>query len=141
MVEIKNIAIIGLGLIGGSMAKAIADKTDYHIMARNRTRATLLRAIEDGAVHEELTDDNIGQADMIILGLYPEEAVEYMESIGNRVKKGALAPPGTASSLWAFTLWRARKRAAMPTARRRSSMARALSSLPSTIPADNRWNG
>ena len=90
MVEIKNIAIIGLGLIGGSMAKAIADKTDYHIMARNRTRATLLRAIEDGAVHEELTDDNIGQADMIILGLYPEEAVEYMESIGNRVKKGAL---------------------------------------------------
>ncbi len=90
MVEIKNIAIIGLGLIGGSMAKAIADKTDYHIMARNRTRATLLRAIEDGAVHEELTDDNIGQADMIILGLYPEEAVEYMESIGDRVKKGAL---------------------------------------------------
>ena len=90
MVEIKNIAIIGLGLIGGSMAKAIADKTDYHIMARNRTRATLLRAIEDGAVHEELTDDNIGQADMIILGLYPEEAVEYRESIGDRVKKGAL---------------------------------------------------
>ena len=90
MVEIKNIAIIGLGLIGGSMAKAIADKTDYHIMAHNRTRATLLRAIEDGAVHEELTDDNIGQADMIILGLYPEEAVEYMESIGDRVKKGAL---------------------------------------------------
>ncbi len=90
MVEINNIAIIGLGLIGGSMAKAIADKTDYHIMARNRTRATLLRAIEDGAVHEELTDDNIGQADMIILGLYPEEAVEYMESIGDRVKKGAL---------------------------------------------------
>ncbi len=74
MVEINNIAIIGLGLIGGSMAKAIADKTDYHIMARNRTR----------------TDDNIGQADMIILGLYPEEAVEYMESIGDRVKKGAL---------------------------------------------------
>ena len=90
MVEINNIAIIGLGLIGGSMAKAIADKTDYHIMAHNRTRATLLRAIEDGAVHEELTDDNIGQADMIILGLYPEEAVEYMESIGDRVKKGAL---------------------------------------------------
>ncbi|MBQ9900983.1 MAG: prephenate dehydrogenase [Clostridia bacterium] len=90
MTEIKNIAIIGLGLIGGSMAKAITAHTDCHIMARNRTRATLLQAIADGAVHEELTDDNIGQADMIILGLYPEEAVEYMEEIGNRVKKGAL---------------------------------------------------
>ena len=90
MTEIKNIAVIGLGLIGGSLAKAIAEHTDYHISARNRTRATLLQAIEDGAVHEELTDDNIGQADMIILGLYPEEAVEYMESIGSRVKKGAL---------------------------------------------------
>ena len=90
MMEIKNIAIIGLGLIGGSLAKAIAEYTDYHIMASNRTRATLLRAIEDGAVHEELTDDNIGQADMVILGLYPEEAVAYMESIGGRLKKGAL---------------------------------------------------
>ena len=82
MKEIKNIAIIGLGLIGGSLAKAIAERTGYHIMARNRTRATLLQAMEDGAVHEELTDDNIGQADMIILGLYPEEAVEYMDAIG-----------------------------------------------------------
>ncbi len=90
MLEIKNIAIIGLGLIGGSMAKAIAERTGYHVMARNRTRATLLQAMADGAVHEELTDDNIGQADMIILGLYPEEAVDYMASIGGRVKKGAL---------------------------------------------------
>jgi Prephenate dehydrogenase len=90
MTEIKNIAIIGLGLIGGSLAKAIAEHTDYHIMARNRTHATLLQAIEDGAVHEELTDENIGQADMLILGLYPEEAVEYMEQIGGRLKKGAL---------------------------------------------------
>ena len=90
MTEIRNIAIIGLGLIGGSMAKAIAEHTDYHIMAKNRTRATLLQAIEDGAVHEELTDENISEADMLILGLYPEEAVEYMEQIGSRLKKGAL---------------------------------------------------
>ena len=90
METIHNIGVIGLGLIGGSIAKAIAEYTDYHIMARNRTRATLLQAIEDGAVHEELTDDNIGRADMIILGLYPEEAVEYMEKIGSRLKKGAL---------------------------------------------------
>ncbi len=90
MNEIKNIAIIGLGLIGGSLAKAITERTGYHVMARNRTRGTLLQAIDEGAVHEELTDGNIGQADMIILGLYPEEAVEYMESIGDRIKKGAL---------------------------------------------------
>ena len=90
MNEIRNIAVIGLGLIGGSLAKAIAERTDYHIMAKNRTRSTLLQAIEDGAVHEELTDENISQADMIILGLYPEEAVEYMKSIGDRVKKSAL---------------------------------------------------
>lgn len=90
MIEIKNIAIIGLGLIGGSLAKAIAEYTDYHVMAQNRTHATLLQAIEDGAVHEELTDDNIGKADMVILGLYPEEAVEYMDKLGGKLKKGAL---------------------------------------------------
>ncbi len=90
MIEIKNIAIIGLGLIGGSLAKAISQFTDYHVMAQNRTRSTLLQAIEDGAVHEELTDENITDADMIILGLYPEEAVEYMDKLGGRLKKGAL---------------------------------------------------
>ena len=90
MIQIKNIAIIGLGLIGGSLAKAISKRTDYHVMAKNRTHSTTLQAIADGAVHEELTDENIGSADMIILGLYPEEAVEYMESIGGKLKQGAL---------------------------------------------------
>lgn len=90
MIEIKNIAVIGLGLIGGSLAKAIAEFTPYHILAQNRTHSTLLQAIEDGAVHEELTDDNISTADMLILGLYPEEAVEYMKAVGSKIKKGAL---------------------------------------------------
>lgn len=90
MIEIKNIAIVGLGLIGGSLAKAISKYTNYHVMAKNRTRATLLQAIADGAVHEELTDDNICKADMVILGLYPEEAVEYVETVGDKLKKGAL---------------------------------------------------
>lgn len=90
MIQIKNIAIIGLGLIGGSLAKAISQYTDYHVMAKNRTHSTLLQAIADGAVHEELTDDNICNADMVILGLYPEEAVEYMKSTGDKLKKGAL---------------------------------------------------
>lgn len=90
MTEIKNIAIVGLGLIGGSLAKAISKYTNYHVMAKNRTCATLLQAIADGAVHEELTDDNIGKADMVILGLYPEEAVEYVETVGDKLKKGAL---------------------------------------------------
>ena len=90
MIEIKNIAIVGLGLIGGSLAKAIAERTDYHIMAYNRTHTTLEQAIKDGAVHEELNDNNIGHADLLILGLYPEEAVAYMEKIGGKLKKGAL---------------------------------------------------
>lgn len=90
MIGIKNIAIIGLGLIGGSLAKAISEFTDYHIMAQNRTASTLFQAIEDGAVHEQLTDENIGNADMVILGLYPEEAVEYMDKLGGRLKKGTL---------------------------------------------------
>ncbi len=88
--EVKNIGIVGLGLIGGSFAKAIAKYTGYHVMAQNRTRATALRAIADGAVHEELTDENIGRADVLILGLYPEDAVDYVKNNGGRIKKGAL---------------------------------------------------
>ena len=46
----KTVAIIGLGLIGGSFAKAFKRNTDCRVIGFNRTRATAEQALRDGAI-------------------------------------------------------------------------------------------
>lgn len=85
-----NIAIVGLGIIGGSMAMAIKKYTDHYVIGINRTKTTLEQALELGAIDEIGTDQSLSRADLIILGLYPELAVEYIRKNGDKIKKGAI---------------------------------------------------
>lgn len=74
-----NIGIVGLGLIGGSFAKAIKKFTDHRVYATTRTATTVSKAISEGAVDKELTKDNIGECSLIILCLYPELTVKWVQ--------------------------------------------------------------
>lgn len=85
-----NIAIVGLGIIGGSMAMAIKKYTDHYVIGINRTRATLKQAYECGAIDEMGSEQSLRNADLVILGLYPELAVEYIRQHGDKIKKGAI---------------------------------------------------
>ena len=72
-----TVGIVGLGLIGGSFAKA------YHaagerVLAWNRTRSVLDFAMLDGGVDGELTEENIADCDLVLVTLYPAEAIEYL---------------------------------------------------------------
>ncbi|MDD6488802.1 MAG: prephenate dehydrogenase, partial [Clostridia bacterium] len=69
-----NVVIVGLGIIGGSMAKAIAKYTDNYIIGINRSREPLEKALACGAINEIGTVDDLKRADLIILGTYPEVA-------------------------------------------------------------------
>jgi prephenate dehydrogenase len=53
----KNIGIIGLGLIGGSVAKALKRYDGYSIKAFNRSQASLEAAVSDGVIDEGSTED------------------------------------------------------------------------------------
>ena len=44
------IGIIGLGLIGGSIAKALKEKTNIEIVAMNRSKKSLIDAYNDGVI-------------------------------------------------------------------------------------------
>ena len=79
-----KIGIVGLGLIGGSMAKAYRAYSDEHdckitIYACNRSRAILDFAILSGVVDGELNKETIPECDIIFVSLYPEASIEYME--------------------------------------------------------------
>ena len=62
-----NIGIIGLGLIGGSFAKAAA-QAGHAVQVWNRTRATAETAVSEGVAQAVLEDD-IGACDGVIVAL------------------------------------------------------------------------
>ena len=79
-----TVGIVGLGLIGGSFAKA------YHeagatVLAWNRSRSVLDFAIMSGAVDAELTEDNIAACDLVLIALYPEATIEWFRRMAPHI--------------------------------------------------------
>ena len=93
MMTDSTIAFIGLGLIGGSIARGIKRANpDTTIMAYMRTRSRLEQAKADGIVDVIL--DGIGeelrQCDLIFLCTPVEYNAQYLSSIRPYLKPGAL---------------------------------------------------
>ena len=85
-----KIAVIGLGIIGGSFCKAIKKHTAHHAIGANRTRATAEQALRDGAIDEIGSAETLGEADLIILCMYPQACVDYVRENGKYIRKGAI---------------------------------------------------
>ena len=81
--------IVGLGLIGGSFAKAYK-AAGHRVLAANRTGSVLKYALLSGDVDAELTADNIDSCDILILCLYPEAVTEYLREHAGRISEGTL---------------------------------------------------
>ncbi len=77
-----TVGIEGLGLIGASFARGFKKRCkEVTVLADNRTRATLDKAMEEGTVDGVLDRDSIGSVDLLIVALYPEAAVRYLEEM------------------------------------------------------------
>ena len=88
-----TIAFIGLGLIGGSIARGIKRaRPDIHIMAYMRTRSKLEQARQDGIVDEILdgVDSRLSRCDLIFLCTPVEYNAQYLATIRPFLKQGAL---------------------------------------------------
>lgn len=85
-----NVVVVGLGIIGGSMAKAVKKYTDHYVYGINRSPEPLQKALACGAIDEIGTDDALGKADLIILGVYPEAAVAYIRNHAEKIRKGCI---------------------------------------------------
>ncbi len=79
-----KIGIIGLGLIGGSMAKTIKVRTDHTVLGRDKSPQVVQRARLIGAIDGELDDEALPACDMVLLALYPEAIVETLEALAPR---------------------------------------------------------
>lgn len=85
-----KIAVIGLGLIGGSIAKAIKEQTDHTVLGADIVQSVLLRAKLTEAIDDALTEENLPECETVIIALYPEAAVRWLRENAKRIAKHAL---------------------------------------------------
>jgi len=84
-----NVGILGLGLIGGSLARAYALE-GHTVYAIQRNESMLSFAMLAGAVHGKLTEETIPQCDLILLAIYPDGSASWLERNAHLISKDAL---------------------------------------------------
>ncbi len=84
-----KVGILGLGLIGGSLARAYALE-GHTVYACNRSESMLSFAMLAGAVHGKLDEKNISECDLILLAIYPGGNAAWLEDNAHLVSKDAL---------------------------------------------------
>ena len=85
-----NIAIIGLGLIGGSLAKAFSEYTEHRIIGFDRDPFVVQRALSVQAIDEMGEAPSLSQADVIYLCVYPEAAIQFVKQYTSYIRPGCL---------------------------------------------------
>ena len=73
-----NVGILGLGLIGGSLARAYAME-GHQVCAWDQDASVLSFAKLAGAVHETLDTQTIGSCQLILLAVYPGGSTAWLE--------------------------------------------------------------
>ena len=84
------IGIVGLGLIGGSIAKAIKENTEYTVFGFDIAPTVVCKAKLIGAIDGELTGEKLKDCDMVIIALYLEATVAYITENAGLFKKGGI---------------------------------------------------
>ena len=73
-----QVGIIGIGLIGGSLAKAYKRVEGITVLGADRDKSMLDFAHLAQAIDGELTDETIGQCNLILLATYPQGAIDWV---------------------------------------------------------------
>ena len=88
----KQLVIVGLGLIGGSLAKALRGFEDYRILGVDVSQPTLRYALEQNIVDRAEEDPvrALAQGDLVFLCLHPQGIVDFMAAHRDHFKPGAM---------------------------------------------------
>lgn len=87
-----KIAIVGLGVIGGSFAMGLQAAGYQNVYGIDVDEATLLTAVEQGMIQKGFVeaDDILQDMDVIMLSLYPSQIAPFVEQYNSILKEGAI---------------------------------------------------
>ena len=100
-----TVGIIGLGLIGGSLAKAFCREEGNTVLGWDTDSTIVEFAQIAQAIHGPLTDERLGELDLLLLATYPEAVVEHMTRLAPLLSKHTMVIDcaGTKEKVCAFT--------------------------------------
>ena len=75
-----TIGIIGLGLIGGSLAKSIKEHSRHTVLGYDIDPLAMEKALLVGAIDGQLDDEMLSHCHIVLVALYPGRCVEYIIS-------------------------------------------------------------
>ncbi len=84
------IGVVGLGLIGGSMAKAVSSRTGFKVMGVDLDKGVMEAATADGTIIAELTSAVVPLCDMIIIALTPLATIKWISDNGEQIAKDTI---------------------------------------------------
>lgn len=86
-----NILVVGLGLIGASIAKTLKKNTNHKVLGWNRTESVAKRAVSEGVIDETgKLEDLIPMADITIVNFYPDAIAPFIKEHRNLFKKDSI---------------------------------------------------
>ena len=85
-----TIGIVGLGLIGGSMAKSVKARTEHTVYGCDLDQETMVMARMCGAIDAPLTEENLPQCDVILVAIRPGAAIDWVEKNAPHIGKNAI---------------------------------------------------
>lgn len=88
-IVLNRVGVVGLGLIGGSFAKAYAD-AGIEVLAYDIDDRAMQASMAEGTVAEPLTKDNVGTCDFIVVALYPQATVAWVSDNAPYIKPDTL---------------------------------------------------
>ena len=85
-----KVGIVGLGLIGGSMAKAVHKKTEHTVIGWDASETVRLSAKLLEVADDFMEEGNPSECDLVLIALYPQATVDYVKAHASQFKKGAM---------------------------------------------------
>ncbi len=85
-----KIGIVGLGLIGGSMAKALKMHTEHTVLGMDLIPSVVYKAYLLEAIDKALTPETLQDCDIVFLSMYPQDTVDFARENAAKFKKGGL---------------------------------------------------
>ena len=84
-----TVGVVGLGLIGGSLAKAVKGRTSCRLLGMDRAPRVMEAALREGTADGPLTPETVGECRLVYIALYPAATVAWLKENAGRI------PPDT----------------------------------------------
>ena len=85
-----KVGIVGLGLIGGSFAKAFSKLENIEVYGEDIQKEVVEKAKAERVIQGELTKKTLSECDLLILAVRPRIAIEFIEQYKQDLKNTVL---------------------------------------------------